>query len=459
MDSEFEDSPRKRVEAGRPAKRRGGLLHLLKLLFLFFIASFLALIVFSLSPLGDETRSTAVRIADRFAPEPKIVTERVEIEKQVIVEKEVEVQPPLPSSYVPWKQIDVADLHNGIKVESKLDTIQGGSATALRGNKDSYLAAFKLGLMVPEATTDFAVLAQTNQHLPQILPTLGDLVANGSVSNFWHKMYTNKVRKIQQNITRLDKTLSRHNYYDCETILELTAPNTGRRVLLIQSEMDVVSDGSDGDRMPTMPDSIVNSSHYQAMTSYGWAKRTRTPNPLLKAWQDRLEAATERYKVVGLSNSENRELEYILDYAPRAIADLKARSFLIAETDPFIVISVAMLGYQGKESHAPQMGDYAVVIHEDKIFPCIVGDAGPSTKLGEASLFLAKAINPSATPYKRPVSDLSVTYLVFPGSRDKTRKPPDLVAWRERCGELVAEIGGLGAGYQLHEWKDPFATE
>jgi len=425
MDSEIEDSPRKRLEAGRPPKSgAGGFLHFLKLLFLFFIASFLALIVFSLSPLGDKTRNTAIRIADRLAPEPKIITEKIEVEKEVIIEKEVEVQPELPSSYVPWKQIDVADLHNGIKVESKLNTTKGGSATALRGDKDSYLAAFQLGLMVPEPTTDFGTLVATNPHLPRIMPSLGDLIATGAVSNFWHKMYANKVQKIQQNITRLDRTLSRHNYYDCETILELTAPS-GRRALLIQSEMDVVSDGSDGDRMPTMPDSIVNSSHYQAMTSYGWPKQTRTPNPLLKAWEDRL-------------------VEYILDYAPRAIADLKARSFLIAETDPFIVVSLAMLGYQGKESHAPEMGDYAVVIYEDKVYPCIVGDAGPTTKLGEASLFLAKAINPSATPYRRPVSDLSVTYLVFTGSREKRREPPNLIAWRERCGQLLAELGGLG---------------
>ncbi|MEZ5386703.1 MAG: hypothetical protein R3F13_14420 [Prosthecobacter sp.] len=69
---------------------------------------------------------------------------------------------------------------------------------------------------------------------------------------------------------------------------------------------------------------------------------------------------------------------------------------------------------------------------------------------------MAKTINPKATPYIRPESDLKVTYLIFPGTADKTRNPPDMVKWKEQCEKYIGEIGGLGAGYPLHMWEDPF---
>lgn len=70
----------------------------------------------------------------------------------------------------------------------------------------------------------------------------------------------------------LQELLSKHNFYDLETILHLRDPATNRRVFLMQSEMDVVSDGSDGDRLATMPAEIVESTNYQPFTSYGWKK-------------------------------------------------------------------------------------------------------------------------------------------------------------------------------------------
>jgi len=76
------------------------------------------------------------------------------------------------------------------------------------------------------------------------------------------------------------------------------------------------------------------------------------------------------------------------------------------------------------------------------------------TKVGEASLRIAREINSRATPYARPVSDLKVTYLVFPGSHEGERRPPDYAAWRDRCEALLGEIGGLGAGVTLHRWED-----
>ena len=127
----------------------------------------------------------------------------------------------------------------------------------------------------------------------------------------------------------------------------------------------------------------------------------------------------------------------------------------MAEYDPFIVIPVHLLTATN-DNYAPRVGDYAVVIYDQKLYPCIVGDGGPTFKAGEASLRMAKQLNARATPYNRPVSDLKVTYLVFPNSRDTERGPPDYEKWRKRCGELLIEIGGLGEGHALHVWENTF---
>jgi len=107
------------------------------------------------------------------------------------------------------------------------------------------------------------------------------------------------------------------------------------------------------------------------------------------------------------------------------------------------------------DKYAAQVGDYAVVIYKGKIYPTIVGDAGPSFKTGEASLRIAKQLNARAGIYSRPVSDLTVTYLVFPGTAEKP-KQPDYEEWKKRCETLLTEIGGLGEGKSLFTWKDTF---
>jgi hypothetical protein len=98
------------------------------------------------------------------------------------------------------------------------------------------------------------------------------------------------------------------------------------------------------------------------------------------------------------------------------------------------------------------MGDYAAVIHGKSIYPAILGDAGPSFKVGEASLRLARAINPKADGKTRAVSDLGVTYLFFPKSGTRAAAP-DLDAWHGRVSALLDEIGGLGENVPLHRWK------
>jgi hypothetical protein len=164
------------------------------------------------------------------------------------------------------------------------------------------------------------------------------------------------------------------------------------------------------------------------------------------------EASTQK----GLSAARKRELKVMTDQLKIEVGEFKARSSLIADKDPFIVISLLFRGYADQNKFTPQIGDYAAVIHEGKIYPAICGDYGPSFKMGEASLLMAKTINPKATPYIRPESDLKVTYLIFPGTAEKERSAPDLVKWKEKCQTLLGEVGGVGAGFELYTWEDPF---
>ena len=256
---------------------------------------------------------------------------------------------------------------------------------------------------------------------------------------------------MRRDANSLNELLTKHNLYDCETILQFRTA-AGRPVFYLQADMDVVSDGSDGDRLPVMPDEIVNSSNYQPYTSYGWAKKSPTPNPMVAGWEKRLAAAEKELADRTTTAERKAWLKDRLIFLKRGLVDLKTRSFLVAEYDPFIVIPVNLL--TSNDQFAPKIGDYAVVIYGSKIYPAIVGDGGPSFKVGEASLRMARELNPKATPFNRPVSDLKVGYLVFPGTREAERGPPDYAKWQQRCHELLGEIGGVGEGYQLHLWQD-----
>jgi hypothetical protein len=379
------------------------------------------------------------RLAIAPKVEPKI--------KEVIKEVEVIVKPDPPEKFVSYKSIDTTQLWSGLDVTTKFEFIEGRTATEELATEGNFGMEVKVKLTIPKANDSVESLAGLNPSLPAILPALPQLLENGKVSPLYNVFYEVKAKRMQDRITRLNSILTKHNFYDCETILELSHPETKAKAFLMQGEMDVVSDGSDGDRRPELDEYIANSDNYQPFSSYGWAKRTQQPNPLLSRWEQKVATAKAAQK-------PNKAL---IEELTRELNDLKARSYLIARDDPFIVIPLSLLGYTKKNPHAPAIGDYAVVIHEDKIYPAICGDAGPSFQMGEASLRLAKEIDENATPYRRPVSKLAVTYIIFPGSGERPWGPPDLPKWHQRVSELLTSIGGIGQGFTLHQWEDHFA--
>ncbi len=454
---------RRTVEGENDNKRRNGCGCSLLALMAFLCGAMT--IVSLMVLLGSTNRGVRLKakIAETIGLESEVqIIEKekiVEVPVEKIVEKEVIREAPLPRKYVAWKKADTAELWNQVSVKSKVDSKEGDVASKEREEPGSYEIEMKINLSVPKANKSIADLQKLNPNLPAMLPGLERMVKTAEVSPFYHQLYQNKVRRIQENATRLDRILSRHNFFDCETVLELTSPDSGQKALMIQGEMDVVTDGSDGDRLPTLDDYISMSTHYQPFTSYAWRKTTKQPNPLLKRWSDELAKHTEEFKITGLSIERNRFLRERIAELKVGVSEMKARSFLIAETDPFIVMPLSFLGRRDESEFGPSIGDMAAVIHGDKIYPAIVGDAGPTYKSGEASLRIAKELNENASPYSRPVSDLEVTYLVFPGTRETPHSAPDLTKWHAKVSALLDGIGGLGPNFKLHEWEDLVAKK
>jgi hypothetical protein len=266
-----------------------------------------------------------------------------------------------------------------------------------------------------------------------------------SVSPLFAELYNTKIRMLRENLARLDLLLSRHNFFDCQTVLQLQHPQSHRKALLLQADMDVDADGSDGDRMPVGTGAPTN---FKPFTSFKWAKKSPAPNPYLAATEERLKRTEDEFAARTTSADRKRDLRNAITQLRAEVATLKRYSFLIGTTDPYIVIPGSFT--HGRD--AAKTGDYAVVVFGDGIYPAIVGDIGPNDKVGEASFRIAKQINPQTTPYNRPVSDLKVTYLVFPGTGDPQFGPPDFEKLQDRCQKLVDEIGG--AMVPLHHWDN-----
>lgn len=421
-----------------------------KLTVFFFLCS-LILGLLILSPFPEKVRlelglakAAEQKVVQVPAPEPQVVIQ------ERLVEREVRVRPPY---YNVPDNVDVARTAQGFDFRSEVKVEPGQLTSWERVRDGSYAAEFTLTLTRPVAAKSLAELEVVNGNLGKILPGLSRMAQGAMVSPFYETLYQNKEKRIQARASKLGELLTKHNYFDCQTMLAMEHPVTKRKVFLIQGDMDVVSDGSDGDRLPSMPESITRSTHYQPATSYGWNKVGTTENPMIPGLKHRIRNAKRELGEAVTTAERKTWLRGRIKELGVKIEDLQRRSYLIAEYDPFIVIPVHML-LDRVDAYCPNIGDYCCVIYQDKVYPAIVGDGGPTFKIGEGSLRLAREINEIVSPYHRPVSDVSVTYLVFPRSAKSPFAQPDYADWRSQTAQLLEEIGGLGGGYQLHEWED-----
>lgn len=374
--------------------------------------------------------------------------------------------PRLPSEVPAEPTWNPTRLFNGLTVETDIVRHAGDISQRIRNLPESYRARWQLEVTLPRPALSLDELQAATPELGRLLPGLPRLLERAELSPVWPEMQRRKLHGLGSALSNLAQAPYRHNFFDINTALQFSGSD-GRRAFLLQGDMDIVTDGSDGDRLPSIPEEILASPTYQATTSYGWAKRGGPENPLIERYrrgnreaQAQIDEARRELRG-NPSNARERELNNLIasqvnrrETNERIIRDLQSRSYLIAEHDPFVVMPTWVLQWRGENAASmPRVGDYALVIHGDQVLPAIVGDAGPNQKVGEASLRIARQINPETTQYRGAVDDLSVTYLVFPGSADPAG-PPDYDRWRSRCEELLQQIGGLGEGVQLHRWSN-----
>jgi len=358
------------------------------------------------------------------------------------------VPPPPGPITIPYKKLDTAKLFSGITLKTTFSAELGASASVERKDPASYELDLQLRVRVPKPHQSMEELLQLNPDLGTALPELAQLLESAKVSPLYEEFYQRKVASLQSNLTRLDALLSRHNFFDIETILELESPLTKRRALLIQSDMDVDTDGSDGDRVSTVEGV---STTFQPFTSYRWPKVTAKPNPFLTIWEKRLKDAEKEIGGPNITPVRQKELQETRANLKNEISQLKKSSFLVGSVDPFVVLPLPVVSRKEGQA-AAKIGDYCVVVHGGRLFPAVVGDAGPSVKSGEGSLRLCREISARANLANRAESDLKVTYLIFPNTAEPNRAAPALEKWWIQCDQLLGEIGGYRG--ELAYWED-----
>ncbi|MEY2576697.1 MAG: hypothetical protein QOF80_2184, partial [Verrucomicrobiota bacterium] len=205
---------------------------------------------------------------------------------QVAPETPVEIEipektpTPAPSPKIPViaGKLDTARLFSGITVHAAVEPTPGGAASDERADPQSYVLELKLHARVPTPNVTIEDLAKVSPDLPRLLPGLAAMVTPDSVSPFFKELYDTKLRILKENLVHLDQLLSRHNFYDCQTVLNLRHPETKRRAVLLQADMDVDADGSDSDRLPA---GSGQSANFKPVTSYRWPKKSQIPNSYL----------------------------------------------------------------------------------------------------------------------------------------------------------------------------------
>ena len=304
-------------------------------------------------------------------------------------------------------------------------------------------------LQIPKPATTTGDLLAATPELAGLLPTLDQLLTNATASPDFESLYSYKEKNLRANLNTLQRLLPIDTLYDCQTILKLDTPLAARRIILIQALMNVNADGSDGDRNL---DVDSHSAFYQPQTNYRWPKVTEHPNPCLRDTEERLTLIREKLNSESSNSLSSSEKSRLLNQETEekdTLEELKHLSFLVGAADPFIVLPSFM--FRDSEGH-PEIGDYAIVIAGNTLYPAILGDKGPNYKMGEASLRICKEIDIRSTADARPIDHPTVVYLIFPRTADKPFSTPDYSHWSQRCHALWKELGGIDSA-KWHEWE------
>jgi len=344
------------------------------------------------------------------------------------------------------KNYSFSNLFNGIVIKSSVESASSEyTAIAAAAATNSYELDINLHVLWPKAATSQADLTAATPELPTLLPNLAKLLEGVTPSPDFPALLQRKEKSLRANLSSLQRLPYRDSLFDCQTILNLQNRETGRQALFVQAIMNVNTDGSDGDRNLAI-DKL--SLTFQPQTNYRWAKTSGHPNPCLRDSESRQALLQAELATGTLAPEEKTKLKKELEIAKATSEELKHWSFLVGTADPFIVLPSFMVG---KGAGQPSIGDYAVVIAHGKLYPAVLGDLGPSSKIGEASLRICREIDGKSGAERRPSNRPEIVYLVFPGSAEKPMKSPDYTHWSERCRALWKEFGGSDSA-PWHEW-------
>ncbi|MFZ4115356.1 MAG: glycoside hydrolase family 75 protein [Chthoniobacterales bacterium] len=371
---------------------------------------------------------------------------------------------------LPRKNYDVVKMANGALVQADvLSRESSNNALTTAPIPSAYSLKLIVDVAIPSPATTMEDLCMATPELATALPSLKEMLpqVSGKVSSkgekkdtlFYTTLFENKIKVLERQLSHLGQLPSRESLYDCQTILSLTNQATKNRILLIQAIMNVNADGSDGDR--NIPLEKLSAT-YQPQTNYRWPKASSRPNPNIPELQQELSQIEKSLSDEKITPEQKEKLQQQIFSIQATLQELERWSFLIGSADPFIVLPKFMLD---KKNEGASIGDYAVVLYQGTLYPAIVGDIGPSSKIGEASLRICRAIDPRSSAEHRPLSSPHVSYFIFPGSAELPFKAPDYAHWSERCHELWKNIGGseqiLWHPWEKLEqpWPDPCSQE
>jgi len=328
----------------------------------------------------------------------------------------------------------------------------------------AYLQVQKtVSVIRPKALMKIEALEKLNPGLSAALPKMAEMLRTAEVSPKFKSFYDAKISALAAG-----ESMSTDDYFDCATVLHLTAPATGRKAVLFQSDMDVDTDGTDPVRLARLQDydDARISRSFQPLLAYSWAQSEgqQAANPFVKYYADTLTKLRALHQQVAdeaahdhgyIWQSMQKQFEETISSLDRRAKyydeDLRTRRSLVGSLDPFIVVPQTWPD-RLKLPFSVQVGDFVAVIAGGKVYPCVVGDTGGDAKMGEASLKVAQAINPKASGRNSAADNVTVTYVIFPQTR-LAMTAPDLSLFQKEVARLLEEIGGLGAGTSLHHWQ------
>jgi len=192
------------------------------------------------------------------------------------------------------------------------------------------------------------------------------------------------------------------------------------------------------------------SATFQPQTNYRWPKTGDHPKPLPA--RDRipdgppLRGTRERIPDSGKQGLSDKRTRLPEGHRPR---NSGAGTFSWERPTPFIVLPSFMVG---KSPGQPGIGALRrSLIVRGKLYPAILGDLGPGSKIGRPPCASAVPSDPAFGGRQASPQSSGSRLSRLPGTAEKPFSAPDYARWASRCRELWKEIGEASRPLG-HEW-------